>query len=147
MSLYLQFQSFLRTPRRSCRSSSSSFSSWVAASSSPWLAPSSSAGGSAGSEDTEVSFGIHYGDVIMGTIASQITSLHDCLLSRLFRRRSKKTSKLRVTGLGAGNSPGTGEFPAQRTSNAENVDDVIMRNAKHLRCIKIANLQRNWLFL
>ena len=46
---------------------------------------------------------------------------HDCLLSRLFRRRSKKTSKLRVTGLCAGNSPGTGEFPAQMTSNAENV--------------------------
>ena len=46
---------------------------------------------------------------------------HDCLLNRLFRRRSKKTSKLRVTGLCAGNSPETGEFPAQRTSNAENV--------------------------
>ena len=46
---------------------------------------------------------------------------HDCLLNRLFGRRSKKTSKLRVTGLCAGNSPGTGEFPAQRTSNAENV--------------------------
>ena len=46
---------------------------------------------------------------------------HDCLLNRLFRRRSKKTSKLRVTGLCAGNSPGTGEFPAQRASNAENV--------------------------
>ena len=29
---------------------------------------------------------------------------HDCLLNRLFRRRSKKTSKLRVTGLCAGNS-------------------------------------------
>ena len=28
----------------------------------------------------------------------------DCLLNRLFRRRSKKTSKLRVTGLCAGNS-------------------------------------------
>ena len=46
---------------------------------------------------------------------------HDCLLSGLFKHRSKKTSKLRVTGLCAGNSPGTGEFPAQRTSNAENV--------------------------
>ena len=45
----------------------------------------------------------------------------DCLLNRLFRRRSKKTSKLRVTGFCAGNSPGTGEFPAQRASNAENV--------------------------
>ena len=46
---------------------------------------------------------------------------NDCLLNRLFRRRSKKTSKLRVTGLCAGNSPVTGEFPAQRASNAENV--------------------------
>ena len=46
---------------------------------------------------------------------------HHCLLNRLFRRRSKKTSKLRVTGLCVGNSPGTGEFPAQMASNAENV--------------------------
>ena len=46
---------------------------------------------------------------------------HDCLLNRLFRRRSKKTSKLRVTGLCASNSPGTGEFPAQMASNAKNV--------------------------
>ena len=45
---------------------------------------------------------------------------HECLLNRLFRRRSKKTSKLRVTGLCAGNSPETGEFPAQMASNAEN---------------------------
>ena len=46
---------------------------------------------------------------------------HDCILKRLFGRRSKITSKLRVTGLCAGNSPGTDEFPAQRASNAENV--------------------------
>ena len=46
---------------------------------------------------------------------------HDCLLNRLFRRRSKKTCKLRVTGLCEGNSPVTGEFPAQRASDAENV--------------------------
>ena len=46
---------------------------------------------------------------------------HHCFLYRLFRRRSKKTSKLRVTGLCAGNSPGTGEFPAQMASKAENV--------------------------
>ena len=45
---------------------------------------------------------------------------HGCLLNRLFRRNSKKTSKLRVTGLCAGNSPGTGEFPAQMASYAEN---------------------------
>ena len=46
---------------------------------------------------------------------------HGCLLNRLFRRRSKKTAKLRVTGLCVGNSPLTGEFPAQMASNAENV--------------------------
>ena len=46
---------------------------------------------------------------------------HDCLHNRLFGRRSKKTSKLRVTGLCVGNSPATGEFPAQMASNAENV--------------------------
>ena len=45
---------------------------------------------------------------------------HHCLLNRLFRRRFNKTSKLRVTGLCAGNSPVTGEFPAQMASNAEN---------------------------
>ena len=46
---------------------------------------------------------------------------YDCLLNRLFRYWSKKTSKLRLTGLCVGNSPVTGEFPAQMASNAENV--------------------------
>ena len=46
---------------------------------------------------------------------------YDCLLNRLFGHRSKETSKLRVTGLCAGNSPGTGEFPTQMASNADNV--------------------------
>ena len=44
---------------------------------------------------------------------------HDCSFNRLFRHRSKKTSKLRVTGLCEGNSAVTVEFPAQRASNAE----------------------------
>ena len=55
-------------------------------------------------------------DVIMGAMRSLY-----CLLSRLFRRRSKRTSKLCVNGLCAGNSPVIGEFPAQRASNAKNV--------------------------
>ena len=46
---------------------------------------------------------------------------HDCLLKRLLRRRSKKALKLHITDLCAGNSPVTGEFPAQMTNNAENV--------------------------
>ena len=53
---------------------------------------------------------------------------HHWLLNLLFRHRSKKTSKLRVTGLCVGKSPVTGEFPAHRASNAEMFpfDDVIM---------------------
>ena len=57
----------------------------------------------------------------MGAMASQIIQPHECLLNRLFRHRLKKTSKLRITGLCEGNSPVTGEFPAQMASNAENV--------------------------
>ena len=56
---------------------------------------------------------------IMGAIASQITSLTS--VYGLFGRRSKKTSKLGITGLCARNSPVTGEFPAQKASDAENV--------------------------
>ena len=52
---------------------------------------------------------------------NHISNHQTCLLSRLFTRRSKKISKLHGTGLCAGNSPGTGEFPAQMASNAENV--------------------------
>ena len=63
---------------------------------------------------------IHYGDVIKGVMASSNNQPHDCLLNRLFRHRSKKISKLRVTVLCEGISPVTDEFPAQRASNAEN---------------------------
>ena len=45
----------------------------------------------------------------------------NCLLNRLIRHRLKKTSKFRITGLSEGNSPVTGEFPAERDINAENV--------------------------
>ena len=50
---------------------------------------------------------------------------HNCLLNRSLRYRSKKTSKLRVTGLCEGNSPVTGEFPAQRASNTENIFHLV----------------------
>ena len=55
---------------------------------------------------------------------------HHCLVNRLFRYRSKETSKLRDTGLCARNSPVTGEVPSQIDSNAYNAsiwyDNVIM---------------------
>ena len=44
----------------------------------------------------------HYSEVIMGEMASQITSLTICLLNRLFRRIQKKISKFHCTGLCAG---------------------------------------------
>ena len=55
---------------------------------------------------------------------------HDGLLKRLFR--SKKTSKLRVTGLCVGNSLVTGEFPIQMASNAENVPILLRHHAYFL---------------
>ena len=53
---------------------------------------------------------------------------HRCLLNRLFRRRSKKTSKLRVTGLCVGNSPGPVNSPHKGpvTRKMFPFDDVIM---------------------
>ena len=52
----------------------------------------------------------------------------DCLLNRLFRRKIKKTSKRRVTGLCEGNPPVTGEFPHKGpvTRKMFPFDDVIV---------------------
>ena len=54
---------------------------------------------------------------------------HGCLLNRLFRRRSKKTSKLRVTGLCVGNLLGTVYSPHKGpvTRKMFSFDDVIMQ--------------------
>ena len=103
-----------------------------------------------------IAFGVqryHYCDVIIGPTASQITSTTS-VLNRLFGHRSKKTSKLRVTGLCVGNSPETGEFPAQMASNAENVSiwwrhhDVISPvvlslGPDHITCTLTFNKHRN----
>ena len=53
---------------------------------------------------------------------------HHCLLNRLFRPRSKKTLKLRVTGLCVGNSPGPANYPHKGpvTRRMFPFDDVIM---------------------
>ena len=59
---------------------------------------------------------------------------HDCLLNRLFKRRSKKTSKLRDPGLCAGNSPGSVNSPHKWpvTRKMFPFDDVIMINNRHV---------------
>ena len=63
---------------------------------------------------------LHYNGVKMSDGVSNHQT-HDCLLNRLFRRNSKNTPKLHVTGLCEGNSPVIGEFPPHRASNKENV--------------------------
>ena len=60
----------------------------------------------------------------------------DYLLNHLIRHRSKKTSKLHLTGLCVGNSLGTGEFPAPMASNAENVS-IWWR---HHECVRVGDI-------
>ena len=73
-----------------------------------------------------------------------VSTHHECLLNCLFRRRSKKTSKLRVTGLCAGNSPVTGEFPAQRASNAGNVSIWWRHGIDSLPLLQYQGTTQNW---
>ena len=70
---------------------------------------------------------------------------HGCLLNRLFRRKSKRTSKLRVTGLCVGNSRGPVNSPHKGpvTQKMFPFDDVIILNVIchewdmfRLRCTK-----------
>ena len=66
----------------------------------------------------------HYNDVIMGVMASQITSLtivYTTAYSGADQRKKRKKKKLRVSGLCVVNSPVTGEFPTQMASNVENI--------------------------
>ena len=81
---------------------------------------------------------------------------HDCLLNRLFGRGSKKTSKFRITGLCAGNSLVTGEFPAQMVSNAENISiwwrhheeyDICQRYITEMLYVNNGTVSIEWLVL
>ena len=83
---------------------------------------------------------LHYNDTIMGAMAP-----HHCLLNRLFWRRSKTTSMLRVIGLCAGNSPVTDEFPAHMASNTGKVSiwwphDLYCRRAWLILTVKLTFL-------
>ena len=71
---------------------------------------------------------------------------YGCLLNRLFRRRSKKTSKLRVTGLCVGNSPGPVNSPHKGpvTRKMFPFDDVIMPVMKEkLALLFLLNIRSN----
>ena len=66
----------------------------------------------------------------MGTMPSLITSFTSVYPTVYLMQWSKKTSKLRVTGLWV-----TGEFPAQMTSNAENVSIWWRHNMGSSQCV------------
>ena len=64
---------------------------------------------------------VHYSDVIMGAIASQITSFtiaDSTVYSDADQRKYQSSASLTFS---EGNSPGTGEFPAQMGRKSENV--------------------------
>ena len=70
----------------------------------------------------------HYNDVIMSAMASQITSLtivYSTIYSGTDQRKYQSSASMAFV---CGDSPVTGEFPAQRSSNAEMFpfSDVIM---------------------
>ena len=75
---------------------------------------------------------------------------HDCLPNRLFRHRSKKTSKLCVTGLCVRNSPVTDEFPAQEASNTKSVSiwwrhhNAIKYNLQNIYLTGLYQTGGNW---
>ena len=71
---------------------------------------------------------MHYNDVIMSVMVSQIAGVlivHSTVCSVADQRKHQSSASVAFV---RGNSPVTGEFPAQRASNAENVSfgDVIM---------------------
>ena len=83
----------------------------------------------------------HYRDVITGTMASHITSLtivYSTVYSGAYRRKHQSTASLAFV---RGIHRGTGEFPAQMASNAENVsiwwrhhDNVAILSSSHHCC-------------
>ena len=70
----------------------------------------------------------HYDDIVMGTIASQITSLTIVYLTVYSDADQRKHQSSALLATWVGNSPVPGEFPAQRpvTRKMSPFDDVIM---------------------
>ena len=86
----------------------------------------------------------HYGDVIMGAIASQITSLtivYSTVNSDADQRKHQSSASLAFVW---GISPGTGEFPAQMASYAENVSIWWRHHAEIYRPNHQGHLSLTW---
>ena len=83
---------------------------------------------------TKRCYWLHYGDVIMSTIASQITSIAivcATVYSGADQRKHQSSAALAFVR-GIHRSPVTGEFPAPRASNAENVSIWWRHHDAHL---------------
>ena len=75
-------------------------------------------------ENKNISISHHYNDVIMGAIASEITSLtivYSIVCSDAYQSKHQSSASQAVVRGIHRSSPGTGEFPAQMASNAEDV--------------------------
>ena len=74
---------------------------------------------------------------------------HHCLLNHIFKRRSKKASKLRITGLCEGNWLVTSQFPAHMAINTENVSIWQCRYVNYYLHLKISFYENKyrWIFL
>ena len=86
---------------------------------------------------------LNYNDVLMCAIASQITSLtivYSTVYSGADQRKHRSSVSLAIC---AGNSPVTGEFPAQMASNAENVS-IWWRHHGWLQCQVEGYLPARW---
>ena len=73
----------------------------------------------------------YYDDVMMGVMASQITShtiVYPTVYSDADQREHQSSASLAFVW-GINRSPGTGEFPAQMASNAENVSISVMTSS------------------
>ena len=68
----------------------------------------------------------HYSDIIMSGMTFQITVGFNCLLSHLFRCRSKKTSRLHITGLCEGKPPVDSPHKGPAIRKNFSFDDLIM---------------------
>ena len=93
-------------------------------------------------------FSLHYNDVIMSTMASQITSLM-IVYSTAFSGADQRNIKAPRHWLFWGEFTGAGEFPAQRASNAENVS-IWWRSDRNpiapLATLRPRHLQRHFQF-
>ena len=77
-----------------------------------------------------MTFPVHYKNVMMGTMASEITSL-SIVYSTVYSGADERKHQSSVSlALWAGNSPVTDDFPAQMASNAENVC-ILWRHHDH----------------